>query len=90
MNKVDYLDNDMNFGDDYYSNGYDYQRSYLFAALFEDKVPGLSGEDIKSIWESCEYRCEICNEDQCFCEDGYIRKAAHQSGCEACQFLLNI
>ena len=90
MAEEDYLDNEINFRDDYDSDAYDFERSYLFEILFDDKVPGLSGDDIKSIWKSCEYRCEVCDEDQCFCEDGYKRKLTHQSDCKACQFLLNI
>ncbi len=49
---------------------------------YEKPIEGLEsylGEKEKCIdWESieCEYRCEVCLEDQCLCEDGYKRKIA--------------
>ena len=55
----------------------------------EDEVSlkDLDEAEFIELWESCDYRCEVCDEDQCFCEDGYKRKIEHQFHCKACQSL---
>ena len=35
--------------------------------------------------EECNYRCEVCEGDQCFCEDGLNRRLAHKNDCKSCQ-----
>ena len=53
----------------------------------ENSFKDLNEDEFIELWESCDYRCEVCNEDQCFCEDGYKRKIEHQFHCKACQSL---
>ena len=53
----------------------------------ENSFKDLDEAEFIELWESCDYRCEVCDEDQCFCEDGYKRKIEHQFHCKACQSL---
>ncbi len=43
-------------------------------------------EQVDAWWqEECDYRCEVCEEDHCFCEDGRNRRLAHKNDCKSCQ-----
>ena len=52
-----------------------------------DDVSLEDEDDVTELWGTCDYRCVVCDEDQCFCEDGYKRKIEHQFHCKACQSL---
>ena len=93
MTKEELLDstadsNDILVNIDHIEGNYDIESSWHFGIPVEENVTGWKDEDeVIALWESCEYRCVVCDEDQCFCEDGYKRKLAHQRDCKACQIL---
>ena len=52
-----------------------------------DEVSLEDEDEVTELWGTCDYRCVVCYEDQCFCEDGYKRKLVHQRDCKACKIL---